>query len=362
MTSCDGTYLDNKCVQISSKTNYTLLLTKNGVVKFAGVDNYGESGNNNPDVIIPTFTTSMGGLNGVKAITQVGSLTTLLLLNDGTVKTTGSNAYKQTYSPTYDQTPVRIPGLSSVVSIAGGGLHACALLSNGTVMCWGQNDRGQLGVGNTDSNLTPTLVPGLTSVVAIACGFSHTCALLSDGTVKCWGINENGQIGNGIGGYDPVLTPTDVRGLSDVAAIACGPYSTFALLSDGSVKYWGQKYAPDDETIPSSLTPVSIAGLPSRVTAIACGVTHACVLLSTGGVMCWGQNDRGQLGDGTTTGKLTPVAITSGAIGIAAGDRRTFAIMPNGDVKAWGYNGDSELGLDTGSEDQLTPVIIANLS
>jgi alpha-tubulin suppressor-like RCC1 family protein len=354
MTSCDGTYLDNKCVQISSKSNYTLLLTKNGVVKFAGVDNYGESGNNNPEVVIPTFTTSMGGLTGIKAITQVSNFaTTLLLLNDGTVETTGANAY---------MSPVRIPGLSSVVSIAGGTNHACALLSNGTVMCWGQNDRGQLGVGNTDSNSTPTLVPGLTSVVAIACGFLHTCALLSDGTVKCWGLNVNGQIGNGIGGYDPVLTPTDVRGLSGVAAIACGPSSTFALLSDGSVKYWGLNYALEIETITSSLTPVSIAGLPSRVTAIACGTNHACVLLSTGGVMCWGDNSNGQLGDGTTTGKLTPVAITSGAIGIAAGDRRTFAIMPNGDVKAWGYNGDYELGLDTGGEYQLTPVIIANLS
>jgi len=82
-------------------------------------------------------------------------------------------------------------------AVAVGGLHTCALGSDGTAVCWGSNADGQLGDGTTEQHLTPVPVSGVTDAVAIAAGRFHTCALRSSGTVECWGSNADGQVGDG---------------------------------------------------------------------------------------------------------------------------------------------------------------------
>jgi len=243
------------------------------------------------------------------------------------------------------------PPLQNVLLISAHplGEHTCALLSTGGVQCWGWNSDGQLGDGTTTQRLTPTAVSGLSSgVIAASTGCSHTCALLSTGGVQCWGWNGNGQLGDGTTTLR--MTPTAVSGLSnDVIAISTGCSHTCALLSAGGVQCWGDNSRGQlgDGTTTQRLTPTAVSGLSSDVIAVAAGTMHTCALLSSGGAKCWGDNSDGQLGDGTTSGKLAATAVTglNESIALAAGDRHTCALLASGGVECWGYDGYGQLGL-----------------
>ena len=128
-----------------------------------------------------------------------------------------------------------------VIQLASGDFHTVALLSNGTVMAWGYNYTGQLGLGNSGSGTnqnTPQLIPGLTGVSSIAAGFHHTLALLSNGTVMAWGRNSEGELG--VGSVDHRGRRQLIPGLTGVSSASSGSYHTLALLSNGTVMAWGR--------------------------------------------------------------------------------------------------------------------------
>jgi alpha-tubulin suppressor-like RCC1 family protein len=251
--------------------------------------------------------------------------------------------------------------------LAAGGDHTCALTVSGSVECWGGNSSGQLGDGSTTNRLTPVGVSGLTSgVQAISAGYHHTCALTSTGDVKCWGGNSSGQLGDG--STTNRLTPVDVVGLaSGVRAIAAGYYHTCALTISGGVKCWGDNTYGQigDGTTTNRLVPVDVSGLTSGVQAIAAGGTHTCAVTTSGGVKCWGRNWDGQLGDGTTTSRTTPVdvsGLTTGVVALAAGNFHTCALSTSGGVKCWGRNGSGQVGDGTMYNVRLTPVDVIGLT
>jgi alpha-tubulin suppressor-like RCC1 family protein len=210
--------------------------------------------------------------------------------------------------------PTQAAGGETVGAVAAGGFHSCAVTTDGGLKCWGNNGDGRLGDGTTTNRTTPVDVCAtgatapcgtnvLADIVAVSAGNAHTCALTTGGGVKCWGSNQFGRLGDG--------------------------------------------------TTTGRTTPVDVSGLTTGVAAIAAGHSHTCALLTTGGVKCWGYNFSGQLGDGTTTDRSTPVDVCADAAceaslgsvaAISAGFNHTCAVTTAGGVKCWGYNGSGELG------------------
>ena len=339
----------------------TCALTVAGRVKCWGYNYFGQLGDG-------TFNSrsiplAVVGLPSEVAAIDTGGGHTCALTAAGGVKCWGTNGWGQLGDETTmnSSTPVDVVGLGSgVAAIAAGGTHSCALTTGGGVKCWGWNGWGQLGDGTYTERHAPVNVVGLGSgVAAIATGWLHVCALTTAGGVKCWGQNRNGQLGDGT--TTDRHMPVDVVGLgSGVAAIAAGYEHTCALTETNKVKCWGSNWDGQlgDGTTTDRYTPVNVVGLESAVTAIADDWHHTCALTTGGGVKCWGDNWDGQLGDGTTIDRYTPVDVVgleSGVAAIATGGYFTCALTEESGVKCWGDNLTGQLG-DGTTTDRYTPV------
>src|SRR5207244_4165278 len=137
-------------------------------------------------------------------------------------------------------TPMPVAGVAAT-AVTAGGFHTCALPGDGTVLCWGQNDLGQLGNGTVSPtvnapNPTPASVSGITTAVAIEAGIFHMCATLRDGALQCWGRGEEGRLGNGSTANSS--TPVAVSGITP-AAVTPGAEHTCAILQDRTKRCWG---------------------------------------------------------------------------------------------------------------------------
>ncbi|MCB0419810.1 MAG: hypothetical protein KDD61_02380 [Bdellovibrionales bacterium] len=255
--------------------------------------------------------------------------------------------------------PVFVSGLGSGVSkVSVGGTHSCALLDTGAVMCWGSNNNGQLGNNSTTNSSIPVAVSGLSSGVKdIKLGDGQSCALLTDGSINCWGANYYGQLGDST--TTNRLIPTSVVGLSGSAAqLEVSPNHACALLSDSSIQCWGYNYygqLGNNATVNSSI-PVTVSVVSGHVTQLSLGSGHTCTLLDTGSVECWGSNSSGQLGDGTTVNSIMPVSVSNlsePVMDISTGSSFTCAILKNSlQVKCWGNNYNGQLG--TGNNTNLS--------
>ena len=210
------------------------------------------------------------------ATIQLGAGTICALLADGTVDCWGANVSGQIGNGTYGDalhpvlTPTPVQGFSHVVALSAGNEGECAVLADGTAACWGTNNHGQLGNGTVTrgppyGSATPVAVSGLTNVVAITTAGTYACALLSVGSVSCWGDNEDGTLGNGTT-TDSAL-PVAVPGLNHITAITAGVDHACALAADGTIWCWGLNshgelgHAPTSDSCNGaacSMTPVRV--------------------------------------------------------------------------------------------------------
>ncbi len=246
-------------------------------------------------------------------------------------------------------------GKLSIVALGAGNDYECALAADGRVLCWGLDATAQLGLPSTYTVCSMTCRPwadaveNLSDARAIAVGYNHACALRSDGTVVCWGDNAYGELGVPSSQTQDAqcdsacsFAPRTIPGISGATAVSSGTNFSCAIVGGGAVECWG---LPFDGTTAGSPTPVAMSGI-SGARAISAGDAHACAILSDGTVTASGNNQFGQLGDGTRTSSSTPVAVggLKGAQAISAGEEFTCAVLSDGTVRCWGSNSEGQLG------------------
>jgi hypothetical protein len=269
------------------------VVTKVGALKCFGANFFGQLGDGTSNSThIPNVPSGLG--SGVlRAATRFNK--TCAILENKNLKCWGF---------TFSNIPVDVPAaISGVLQISIGQDHQCLLNENFGVQCWGSNQHGQLGLGAEIGTVAiPASVFGLeTGVVQVASGAGHSCALLGDGRVKCWGLNDQGQLGTG--NTENQNIPTLVNGLSaEVTALSLGDDFSCALLKEGQVSCWGRNSNGQlgDGTLENRALPTPVAQLQEAIIALGAGSKHTCAMNKSEQVQCWGVESFGSVGGGQT--------------------------------------------------------------
>jgi len=232
------------------------------------------------------------------------------------------------------------------VDLAAGPAHACAVLKDGTVWCWGEVP----GAEPAETRTQPRQVPLPAAATRVTAGgmvlgpppwcVGHTCALLADGRVQCWGCNDHGQLGVGDTASAEGPRPVD---LADIRHISAGGAHTCALDVDDRLFCWGNNSEGQlgNGTTTGALSPLPIS---TSMVHLSAGGIHTCGVTLTGTVMCWGANGLGQIGDGTHSAQLSPEPVLLDGEDVVCGMFHTCARDPLG-AYCWGYNDAGQLGL-----------------
>jgi uncharacterized protein (TIGR03382 family) len=269
------------------------------------------------------------------------------------------------------------PPPAIAVQVAVGAHFTCARLDDGQVRCWGSNSRGQLGVGSeryhgwSEASMGEALpaVPLPGPAIDVAAGSEHACALLDDGAVHCWGANASGQLGLGHTervGHTPASLESSAAVPLAVAsrAIAAGDDFTCALGTDGGVRCWGSNGAGQlglghsraIGTAPGEVAELGAVGLAGPAIALAAGDATVCAVLAGGDLTCWGRNGNGQLGTGNRVGlgerrddvdaDFPRMDLASRrVVEVDVGGGHVCARFDDGVLRCWGANGSGQLGL-----------------
>ncbi len=287
------------------------------------------------------------------------------------------------WGASFDANPARdVPAVKSMLpatrsmAVSPFAGHACALATDGSVRCWGDNTRAQLGTFETSdsSASTPLLSDVRADGRALSLGATFSCGLVEE-TVRCWGDNTYAVLGRT---YAMLSLSADGRELTFAGrhrgnvAVSAGDDFVCALASDGAVWCWGSHFdgalglegtrVAAERTSKYIETPLEIAELGEPMVAIAAGGHHVCALGRSRKVRCWGANNRGQLGAPTAASTSDVPVVVVGLQGVrdlAGAERRSCARTDDGAVYCWGAGVDESARVDGGAAgDSVTPVLV----
>jgi alpha-tubulin suppressor-like RCC1 family protein len=334
---------------VTGGLEHTCALLSAGAVKCWGNGDHGELGNGGAVSSLSPVTVI--GILDARAI-SAGSRHTCALAATGRVKCWGSSSRGQLGDPSVPVGPdeaglaaAEVAGVGNVRGISAGLAHTCAVDAKGAVKCWGSNETGQLGRGSKELAVVAAVdVLGIANATAVGAGSAHSCALLSTGSIRCWGSNTYGQLGDG--SKEDALRPVDVAGISNAVAISAGGWHTCALLDGGSIRCWGSSSSGQiSGALDASAYPVSVG--VTNATGIATGTDHSCALIAGGTLACWGSNGFGQLGNVSAPARtVAPTGVTGVATATAAGtgSAHMCAVLGGIMITCWGTNGSGQVG------------------
>jgi alpha-tubulin suppressor-like RCC1 family protein len=351
-------------LEVALGLQHTCARKKDFTVKCWGDDSTGQTGTGGMADGGMIATPQAVAINDAIRI-SAGQLHTCIVHKPGTVSCWGQNQDGQLgngQSNTTSPVPVDVTGVTDAIGISCGASFSCALRRSGGVACWGNGLGGQLGTDNPQLQPVQAPVSGLTDAVFISAGESHTCAVKSAGTVVCWGDNTNGQLGTG----DKVShnRPTPVQTLTNIAFVAAGSRSTCALDKAGAVFCWGANEIGQLGSGAANASPNPSPTVVSGVDAIKlwAGKDHACAVKKGGAVVCWGAGFQGQIGDGqpramASTPTPTPSTVSgiTAAIGVGTGGNHSCAPTSTDLILCWGDNTHGEIGRGTFGGQLLSP-------
>lgn len=284
------------------------------------------------------------------------------LMSDGSCWCWGSNNNGQLgdNTTTNKSVPTSVVGAHSFIQISAGGGNnwnfSGGLKADGSVWTWGMNNVYQLGDDTAASKSSPVSVVGNHSFIKLCMGHYNGAGLKSDGSVWAWGYGPYGAVGDNTGASRS--SPTKVVGEHSFVDLAGGAANFMAIKSDGTIWGWGMNDSGQlgDNSITNRLSPVSVVGNHS-FTAIAfkCSLSMFCALKSDGTVWTWGTNAQGNLADGTTVSKSSPVSVIGNHSFVKIAGN--IALKADGTAWTWGYNASGQLG-DNSITNRTSPVAV----
>jgi alpha-tubulin suppressor-like RCC1 family protein len=257
-----------------------------------------------------------------------------------------------------------IGGITNWAQVSGGANHSLGITDTGIAYAWGGNSSyaaGALGDGTTTSRSSPvTVIGGITDWAQVSTTGFHSLGVTDTGIAYAWGNNNNGRLGDGttVTRSSPV---TVIGGITNWAQVSAGGIHSLGVTATGIAYAWGSNQTPEflggdftgqlgDGTTINRSSPVTVIGGITNWAQVAAGRSHSLGVTASGIAYAWGYNGAGQLGDGTSTARSSPVTVIGGITNwtqVAGGYGHSLGVTETGIAYAWGFNSDGRLGDDT---------------